>query len=124
LQRRPVTRDGDGGSHVKELWETAAHADEMGFNHLWVGDSPRLSLQDRAHADCFVMAAALAARTQKLRIGMVPLILAMRNPVLTAHSLATLDVISGGRTAVGVSAGHPYPLAHPGFEASPLPHDP
>src|SRR5215813_6367368 len=98
MHTRHLIREGNGESHLEELWESAEHAEEMGFDHLWVGDSPRLSLQDRAHADCFTMAAALAARTHKIKIGMVPLILSMRNPVLTAHSLATLDVISGGRT--------------------------
>src|SRR6516164_714712 len=123
LHTRHLIRDGDVGSHIKELWETAAHADEMGFHHLWIGDSPRLSLQDRAHADCFTIAAALAARTQKIKIGMVPLILAMRNPVLTAHSLATLDVISGGRTVVAVSAGHQYAFAQREFEACGVRYD-
>jgi len=95
LHTRHLIRDGGSGSHLNDLWKTAARADEMGFDHLWVGDSPRLSMQDRAHADCLTVTAALAARTNKIRIGTVPLILAMRNPVLTAHGLATLDVISG-----------------------------
>lgn len=53
---------------------------------------------------------------------MVPLILALRNPVLTAHSLATLDVISGGRTIVGVSSGHQYQFAQREFEACGVPY--
>lgn len=122
LHTRHLIRDGDSGSRVKELWETATCADEIGFDHLWVGDSPRLSMQDRAHADCLTMAAALAARTHRIKIGIVPLILAMRNPVLAAHSLATLDVISGGRTLVGVSAGHQYPFARREFEACGVPY--
>ena len=121
LHTRHLIRDGDSGSHVSELWKTAERADEMGFDHLWVGDSPRLSLQDRAHADCLTITAALAARTNKIRIGTVPLILAMRNPVLTAHSLATLDVISSGRSIIGVSAAHQYPFAQREFEACGVP---
>ncbi|HEX9262867.1 MAG TPA: LLM class flavin-dependent oxidoreductase [Candidatus Binatia bacterium] len=124
LHTRNLIRDGGGsGSHLNDLWKTAARADEMGFDHLWVGDSPRLSMQDRAHADCLTITAALAARTNKIRIGTVPLILAMRNPVLTAHSLATLDVISGGRTMIGVSAAHQYPFARREFEACGVPYD-
>jgi alkanesulfonate monooxygenase SsuD/methylene tetrahydromethanopterin reductase-like flavin-dependent oxidoreductase (luciferase family) len=49
--------------------------------------------------------AALAARTDKIRIGAVPMLPALRNPVLLAHALATLDVISKGRTMLGVSVG-------------------
>lgn len=123
LHTRHLIRDGDEGSHVRELWETAESAEKMGFDHLWVGDSPRLSMQDRAHADCLTVTAALAARTNKIKIGTVPLILAMRNPVLTAHSLATLDVISGGRTIVGVSSGHQYQFAQREFEACGVPYN-
>jgi alkanesulfonate monooxygenase SsuD/methylene tetrahydromethanopterin reductase-like flavin-dependent oxidoreductase (luciferase family) len=122
LHTRHLLREGESLSQVGELWETAAFADETGFDHLWVGDSPRLSMQDRAHAECMTILAALAARTRKIRIGMVPLILALRNPVLTAHSLATLDVISGGRTIVGVSAGHHYQFAQREFEACGVPY--
>jgi probable F420-dependent oxidoreductase len=122
LHTRHLIREGESLSQVGELWETAAFADETGFDHLWVGDSPRLSMQDRAHAECMTILAALAARTRKIRIGMVPLILALRNPVLTAHSLATLDVISGGRTIVGVSAGHHYQFAQREFEACGVPY--
>jgi probable F420-dependent oxidoreductase len=122
LHTRHLIREGESLSQVGELWETAAFADETGFDHLWVGDSPRLSMQDRAHAECMTILAALAARTRKVRIGMVPLILALRNPVLTAHSLATLDVISGGRTIVGVSAGHQYQFAQREFEACGVPY--
>jgi alkanesulfonate monooxygenase SsuD/methylene tetrahydromethanopterin reductase-like flavin-dependent oxidoreductase (luciferase family) len=49
--------------------------------------------------------AALAARTTKIRIGAVPMLPALRNPVLLAHALATLDVISKGRITLGVSVG-------------------
>jgi len=47
--------------------------------------------------------AALACKTNRIKIGTVPLIAALRNPVLLAHSLATLDVISKGRISVAVS---------------------
>ncbi len=123
LHTRHLIREGEILSKVGELWETAAFAEESGFDHLWVGDSPRLSMQDRAHADCITMMAALAARTRKIRIGMVPLILALRNPVLTAHSLATLDVISAGRTIVGVSPVHQYQFAQREFDACGVPYE-
>jgi alkanesulfonate monooxygenase SsuD/methylene tetrahydromethanopterin reductase-like flavin-dependent oxidoreductase (luciferase family) len=65
--------------------------------------------------------AALAARTKTLRIGTVPLIAALRNPVLLAHSLATLDVISSGRVLLGVSAAPQYKFAAQEFEACGVP---
>src|SRR5439155_21831762 len=78
---------------------------------------PRLSLFGRAHADCLTIMAALSAKTRRVRIGTVPLIAALRNPVLLAHALATLDVISGGRVMVGVSVAPQYKYAEREFEA-------
>jgi probable F420-dependent oxidoreductase len=121
LHTRHLIRDSQACSPVEEIWQTAAQAEELGFGHLWVGDSPRLSLLDRAHADCLTMMAALAARTTRIRIGTVPLILALRNPVLLAHALATLDVISSGRVLIGVSSGHQYPYAEREFAACGVP---
>ena len=103
LHTRHLVRGEHGPSAVEELWGAARQAEAAGVDHLWVGDSPRLSLLDRAHADCLTIMAALAAKTSKIRIGVVPLIAALRNPVLLAHSLATLDVISSGRVLFGVS---------------------
>ena len=123
LHTRHLIREREALSHVGELWETAEFAEKIGFDHLWLGDSPRLSLLDRAHADCLTLMAALAAKTNKIKIGTVPLIMALRNPLLLAHSLATLDVISAGRIIIGVSAGHQYPYAPREFSACGVPYN-
>ncbi|HEY3166110.1 MAG TPA: LLM class flavin-dependent oxidoreductase, partial [Candidatus Binatia bacterium] len=81
----------------------AAQAEELGFDHIWLGDS--VTVLDKARGDCLTTMAALAARTNKIRIGAVPMLPALRNPVLLAHALATLDVISKGRIILGVSVG-------------------
>jgi alkanesulfonate monooxygenase SsuD/methylene tetrahydromethanopterin reductase-like flavin-dependent oxidoreductase (luciferase family) len=122
LHTRHLMREGEDSSLLNELWETASCAEKIGFDHLWLGDSPRLSLLDRAHADCITMMAALAAKTSTIKIGIVPLIMALRNPVLLAHSLATLDVIAGGRTIIGVSAGPQYQYAEREFAACGVPY--
>src|SRR5574341_232398 len=83
------------------LWEDAVCAEQMSFDDVWLGDS--VCILDRARADCLTTMAALACKTNRIRIGTVPLVAALRNPVLLAHSLATLDVISQGRISVAVS---------------------
>jgi alkanesulfonate monooxygenase SsuD/methylene tetrahydromethanopterin reductase-like flavin-dependent oxidoreductase (luciferase family) len=87
-----------------------------------VGDSPRLSLLDRGHADCLTVMAALAAKTERIRIGTVPLIMGLRNPLLLAHACATLDVLSGGRLVLGTSVSHQYRFAEREFEACGVPY--
>jgi alkanesulfonate monooxygenase SsuD/methylene tetrahydromethanopterin reductase-like flavin-dependent oxidoreductase (luciferase family) len=121
LHTRHLIREDHGADAVTELWATAQDAEAAGFDHLWVGDSPRISLLDRAHADCLTVMAALAAKTNKIRIGAVPLIAGLRNPVLLAHTLATLDVISSGRLLFGVSVAPQYKFAEYEFEACGVP---
>ncbi len=122
LHTRHLVRGENGGGALAELWETAHLAEAAGVDHLWLGDSPRLSMLDRAHADCLTIMAALAVKTSRVRIGTVPLIAALRNPILLAHSLATLDVLSGGRVQLGVSAGPQYRHAACEFEACGVPY--
>jgi Luciferase-like monooxygenase len=73
----------------------------MNFDQIWLGDS--VCILNRARGDCLTTMAALACKTDRIKIGTAPLIAALRNPVLLAHSLATLDVISQGRLSVAVS---------------------
>ncbi len=59
--------------------------------------------------ECLTILAALAARTSRIRIGSAVLLLAMRNPVVVAKTLATIDQLSGGRLTVGVGVGGEFP---------------
>ena len=93
--------DNDRPPSFDELWEQAASAEQMNFDQIWLGDS--VCILNRARGDCLTTMAALACKTDRIKIGTVPLIAALRNPVLLAHSLATLDVISRGRISVAAS---------------------
>jgi alkanesulfonate monooxygenase SsuD/methylene tetrahydromethanopterin reductase-like flavin-dependent oxidoreductase (luciferase family) len=86
---------------LSALIELAAQAEELGFDFVSVGDSvlakPRYS--------AIPTLAAVAAATY--RIGLTTGILQphLRQPVLLAQEWATLDVVSGGRTVLGVGLG-------------------
>ena len=49
--------------------------------------------------------AALSGVTRTMRLGTLVLVLPFRDPVLLAKEWATLDVLSGGRTILGVGVG-------------------
>ena len=103
LHTRQIVRQEEAAKSFEQLWSDAALAEELGFDHLWLGDS--VTVLTKARGDCLTTMAALAARTNKIKIGTVPMLPALRNPVLLAHALATLDVISNGRIILGVSVG-------------------
>src|SRR2546428_6420555 len=103
LHTRHIIRQEDAAKSFDQLWSDATRAEELGFDHIWLGDS--VTVLDKARGDCLTTMAALAARTKKVKIGAVPMLPALRNPVLLAHALATLDVISKGRIILGVSVG-------------------
>ena len=103
LHTRQIIRREDAAKSFDQLWADAARAEELGFDHLWLGDS--VTVLEKARGDCLTTMAALAARTEKIKIGAVPMLPALRNPVLLAHALATLDIISKGRIILGVSVG-------------------
>lgn len=110
----------DGATNFDPLWDDAACADEAGFDHIWLGDS--VTLLEKARGDCLTTMAALAARTRRVRIGVAPFLAALRHPVTLAHALATLDVISKGRTIVGASVGSVKPDMNGQFDACGVPH--
>jgi alkanesulfonate monooxygenase SsuD/methylene tetrahydromethanopterin reductase-like flavin-dependent oxidoreductase (luciferase family) len=103
LHTRQIIRQEEAVNSFDQLWVDATRAEELGFDHIWLGDS--VTVLDKARGDCLTTMAALAARTKKVKIGAVPMLPALRNPVLLAHALATLDVISNGRIILGVSVG-------------------
>lgn len=103
LHTRQIVRQEEAAKSFDQLWSGAAQAEELGFDHIWLGDS--VTVLEKARGDCLTTMAALAARTSRIKIGAVPMLPALRNPVLLAHALATLDVISKGRIILGVSVG-------------------
>lgn len=94
---------GDADADFDDLWAQARGAEAAGFDHVWLGDS--VTLLNKGRGDCLTTMAALAMVTRSIRIGAVPLLASLRAPVLLAHALATLDVISKGRIVIGVSPG-------------------
>ncbi|HJU16392.1 MAG TPA: LLM class flavin-dependent oxidoreductase, partial [Stellaceae bacterium] len=80
------------------LLSLAERAEALGYDSVWVGDS----VLARPRHDPLTLLAAAAARTQRVELGTAVLLPALRNPVLLAHQVATIDQISAGRFVLGV----------------------
>ena len=85
----------------------AQEADRLGFESIWLFDHfhtvPRPT--DEITFESFTSLSALAAVTERVRLGHVVICTAFRNPALTAKMISTMDAISGGRMELGIGAG-------------------
>ena len=70
----------------------------------WPMDGP-LPEEYRQTLDPFIALAAVAAVTERIRLGTGICLVVQRDPIITAKEVATLDVISGGRFLFGVGGG-------------------
>jgi alkanesulfonate monooxygenase SsuD/methylene tetrahydromethanopterin reductase-like flavin-dependent oxidoreductase (luciferase family) len=84
-----------------EWLDTARRAEAGGFDTLLTADHPG------SCAAPFVALAAAAAVTSRIRPGSYVSNAGVREPMLLAADVATLDVVSGGRAVLGLGAGHP-----------------
>jgi probable F420-dependent oxidoreductase len=92
----------------------AKAAEDAGFDACFVTDHPAPDdtwLRRGGHhaLDPFVALSFAAAATTRLRVQTHILVLAYRNPLLTAKSVSSLDVMSQGRVILGVAAGYLKP---------------
>lgn len=92
----------------------AQAAEAAGLESVWTGEHivlPDPSLPsfplapDTPMLDTIVALTWIAAHTKRVRIASGIIVLPLRNPLLLAKELVTLDVVSGGRLIIGVGAG-------------------
>jgi len=95
--------------------DVARTAEELGFDSVWVGEHPVLIDPHQppsplpSHSklmDPVPVLAYAAAVTSRITLGTGIVILPLRNPVILAKELATIDVLSQGRLEVGIGVGY------------------
>jgi F420-dependent oxidoreductase-like protein len=99
------------GVDVKDQWQAmlqvAQLAERGPWESVWVYDhfhTVPIPTSEATHEAWTVMA-ALAATTQRVRLGQMCTCIGYRNPMYLAKVAATVDVISGGRVEMGIGAG-------------------
>nr|WSY53639.1 LLM class flavin-dependent oxidoreductase [Streptomyces sp. NBC_00886] len=100
----------------RDLIALARTAEHLGFTSLFVNDSlisPRI--------EALTMLAALAPTTETATLGTGALLPFLRRPVQAAQSLASIDLLSGGRLALAVGAGYPGRFGRPFYDLSEVP---
>ncbi|MCD2513994.1 LLM class flavin-dependent oxidoreductase [Comamonas endophytica] len=79
-------------------------ADRWGFDGVWFSEF-RVPQSDWQYPSPLLLAAALLARTERLRVGTAVLVLPLHHPLMLAEEIAQLDFQSGGRIDVGIGRG-------------------
>lgn len=79
-------------------------AERLGFDGVWFHEF-RLLPASGPYPNPLLLAAALLARTERLRVGISALVLPLHHPLLLAEEIAQLDVQSDGRIDVGLGRG-------------------
>ncbi|MBV6756200.1 LLM class F420-dependent oxidoreductase [Rhodococcus opacus] len=107
--------------HPADLASVARSAEELGFESLWLGEhvvtpvtlthaypggdgTPPFAPNSR-FLDPFTALSHLAAHTRTIRLGTGVLVAPLHSPLGLARTIATVDVLSGGRLSVGVGVG-------------------
>ena len=84
----------------------AVKAEALGFGSIWVWDHVLLGVDPPFPViDSLTLLTAVAARTSSIKLGTGVLVLPLRNPVVLAKELASLELIAGGRLLLGMASG-------------------
>ncbi|UNK71294.1 LLM class F420-dependent oxidoreductase [Microbacterium sp. H1-D42] len=101
----------------------AQAADAGPWESLWVYDHFHTTPvhSDEATHEAWTLMSAFAASTSRIRLGQMCTCIGYRNPVYLAKVAATVDIISGGRTEMGIGGGwyeHEWKAYGYGFPAA------
>jgi alkanesulfonate monooxygenase SsuD/methylene tetrahydromethanopterin reductase-like flavin-dependent oxidoreductase (luciferase family) len=107
----------EGRPEAAPLLDLAERAEGLGYASIWVGDS----VLARPRHDAITLLGAVAGRTRRVALGTAVLLPALRNPVLLAHQVATLDQVSDGRVILGVGIASDVANIRAEFEACGVP---
>ncbi|MEM3185663.1 MAG: TIGR03619 family F420-dependent LLM class oxidoreductase [Conexivisphaerales archaeon] len=84
-------------------------AEDLGYESVWATDHILMNKGSgtpyESITESITTISYLASKSSNLRLGISALIIAMRNPLLTAKQLATIDFLSNGRLSIAIGTG-------------------
>lgn len=91
------------GGQFEETIQECERAESLGFDSIWLGEHHNNAFLYPAP---LIGLAAIASRTQRVKLGTGVLLLPLYHPVAVAEEGAMVDMISNGRLILGVGAGY------------------
>ena len=95
-----------GVDGVRYLRDLVRVGDKYGYDSLWLSDRV---VGERSSPEPLIALSMVAAYSDRLKFGTSVLQLPIRNPVILAKELATLDYLSGGRFLPAIGLGQEDP---------------
>src|ERR1700745_2073062 len=91
---------------VKALVEYGVRMEHLGFDSLWVWDHILLGVEPNFQIiESLTLLTAIAARTNKIKLGTGILVRPSTSPVILAKKQACMDLLSGGRLLMEMASG-------------------
>jgi F420-dependent oxidoreductase-like protein len=97
----------DPAEHWSTMSGLAQRADSGPWESIWVYDhfhTTPTPIHEATH-EAWTLMAAFAASTTRVRLGQMCTCMSYRNPAYLAKVAATVDIVSGGRTEMGIGGG-------------------
>ena len=103
MRNPPTWHTGWAGLYAQTI-DLVTEAESRGADSVWLTEHH--GFDDGYLSQPLTFAAALAARTRRIRIGTAVVLAPLRHPVHIAEEAALVDVLSGGRLELGLGAGY------------------
>lgn len=116
IERYPASRAPTMHAHL----ERVQLAEALGFSSIWLRDVPFdvPAFGDAGQLyDPWVYLGFLAAKTQRIALGVSSIILPLRHPAHVAKAAASVDQLSSGRLLLGIASGD-RPSEYPAMNLS------